>query len=214
MHIKEIRDLCLYKPLSDTLASLIGDKMGLHLNLTGWVSTERNWHQDDYLNPDFINSWYCAVWIALDTIHPDCGPFQYVPGSHRWPLTRMQRVHAYLQPEEAKLVEWPKIAERFVNRAFDREIARVGLPVREFLGEKGDVLVWHGRLAHRGSEPRNRSLVRKSLIAHYSALSKRTDMPQVAYTDEGAPYFVLEGYPLDWQSESAKKMSAMGTAPV
>ena len=54
----------------------------MHLNLTGWVSTERNWHQDDYLNP-FINSWYGRL-VALDKISADAGPFEYVPGSHKW----------------------------------------------------------------------------------------------------------------------------------
>jgi hypothetical protein len=215
MHIPEIRDLCLYRPLSDTLHSLVGDRMGLHLNLTGWISTERNWHQDDYLNPDFINSWYCAVWIALDRIHPDCGPFQYVPGSHRWPLTRRHRVHAYLQPDEARRIDWPKIAERFVNQAFEREIERVGAPVRQFIAEKGDVLIWHGRLAHRGSEPRDRRLQRKALIGHFSALSKRRDMPAVAYTDDGVPYFLLHGYGLDGSmptGDGAAPMMAMGKA--
>ncbi|GFE68442.1 phytanoyl-CoA dioxygenase family protein [Chroococcus sp. FPU101] len=83
MYYKEIRDICLYPPLMETMKSLIGDEMGLHLNLTGWVSTTRDWHQDDYLNPPFVNSWYAAVWMALDDIHPDSGPFEYVPGSHR-----------------------------------------------------------------------------------------------------------------------------------
>jgi hypothetical protein len=31
MHVKEVRDLCLYKPLQDTMTSLIGDRIGL-----GW----------------------------------------------------------------------------------------------------------------------------------------------------------------------------------
>lgn len=61
MYYREIRDICLYSPLMEVMKSLIGDDMGLHLNLTGWVSTTRDWHQDDYLNPPFVNSWYTAV---------------------------------------------------------------------------------------------------------------------------------------------------------
>ena len=93
-HIPEMRDLCLYRPLLDKIESLIGDEMVLHLNLTGWVSTERNWHQDDYLNHRNVNGWYIAVWMALDDISPDCGPFEYIPGSHRWPVLRGDRVRA------------------------------------------------------------------------------------------------------------------------
>ena len=66
----------------------------LHLVLSGWVSSERTWHQDDYLNPDFVNSHYAAVWVALRDISPDCGPFQFVRGSHKWPLTRRDKVLA------------------------------------------------------------------------------------------------------------------------
>ena len=76
LHIDELRELCLYPPLRQSLRALIGEEMMLHLDRPGWVSTERNWHQDDYLNPPFVNSWYAAVWIALDHIHPDSGPFE------------------------------------------------------------------------------------------------------------------------------------------
>ena len=71
MHYPEIRDLGCYGPLTDKLKELISQDMGMHLNLTGWVSTDRDWHQDDYLNPPFINSWYTAVWFALDKISAD-----------------------------------------------------------------------------------------------------------------------------------------------
>ena len=57
MDVEELKSLCLYKPLMDKLEFFIGESMGMHLNLTGWVSTERNWHQDDYLNPSYLNGW-------------------------------------------------------------------------------------------------------------------------------------------------------------
>lgn len=197
MHLKEIRDLCLFKPLSDTLGGLFGDRMGLHLNLTGWRSTGLNWHQDTCFNPDFLNSWHCAVWIALDEIHPDSGPFEYVPGSHRWAVTRQRRIHAYLQPDEAARPDWQKTAERFMAPAFEREIQRSGAPVKQFLARRGDVLVWHPALVHRGATPKDPTLLRKAIISHFSAVSRRVDMPHVTTTEDGAPYFALHGFPLD-----------------
>ena len=50
-------DLALHRPVTEMLEHLIGAPMGLNLTLTGWVSTSRAWHQDDYLNPSFVNSW-------------------------------------------------------------------------------------------------------------------------------------------------------------
>lgn len=180
MYYKEIRDICLYAPLMEVMKSLIGDDMGLHLNLTGWVSTTRDWHQDDYLNPPFVNSWYAAVWMALDDIHPDSGPFEFVPGSHKWPLLRRELVWNYMDQEETLKPDWPAISEKICVPAFEDYIQRTDSKIEQFLGKKGDVLIWHGRLAHRGTLPKNPELQRKALIAHYSAISKREDMPNRA----------------------------------
>ena len=190
MTVPEIRDMCLYEPLMKKLTKVISTEVGLHLNLTGWVSTERDWHQDDYLNPPFIYGWYVAVWFALDEIHPDSGPFQYVPGSHRWPLLRRDRVLAHAPPEWRENPAWPKLTEPYVAEAMDAERKRRGLPVVTYLPKKGDVLIWHGRLMHRGSPPVVQGKERRSLIAHYSALSHRRDMPNRARHGRYR-YFVL-----------------------
>lgn len=201
--LPELRTVALYPPLMDLLAEVVGEEMLFHLALTGWISTEREWHQDDYLNPDFVNTWYAAVWIALDRIEPDSGPFEYVPGSHRWGLLRGERVRAHLTAEELTRTEaatglnqWPKYAERFVTPAIEAEIAATGSRVVPFLGEKGDVLVWHGRLMHRGSRGVPGKL-RKSLITHYSGVDHRPDMTARARDTNGRCYALFETPDLD-----------------
>lgn len=191
MQIPEIKDLCLYKPLGDLLEHLIGQPMGMHLNLTGWVSTEREWHQDDYLNPPFVRGHYVAVWFALDRIHPDSGPFEYVPGSHRWPLIRQDKVLERMPDTSATDPLWPVHAERLLTPMFEREIEEGDLPIETFLADKGDVLIWHARLLHRGSLPRRPGAVRKSIISHYSAIRQRPDMPKARQHRGGGWYFVL-----------------------
>lgn len=176
MYFDEIKEICLYAPLMRLLRRLTGTDMGLHLNLTGWISTERSWHQDDYLNPAHVNSWYLATWLALDDISPDSGPFEYIPGSHRWPLVRQSLVRKRLTKEE-RAGDWVKRSERILDGAFEQQIQESGLPVQQFLGRKGDLLVWHARLAHRGSPPRVPGTLRKAIISHYSALNRRRDMP-------------------------------------
>lgn len=185
----EVLNLATYPPLAAKLKELIGDDMGTHLNLTGWVSTQRNWHQDDYLNPDFLNCWYAAVWIALDTIHPDSGPFQYVPGSHKWPLTRRHLLFNHIPTSMHNDPAWPNLTQDAVSKAFEGEIATRAAPIRAFTAEAGDVLIWHGRLAHRGSQPSNSNRLRPAFIAHYSAISKRKDMPSRKQTEDGVYYF-------------------------
>lgn len=198
MGIPELRAVALYPPLMDTLRALIGEEMLFHLALAGWVSTERQWHQDDYLNPSFVNTWYAAGWIALDTITPDSAPFQYVPGSHRRGLMRGERIRDLLTEEERRrrevtidINQWPKYAERFVTPAVDAEIAAQGAEVVPFLGEKGHLLIWHSRPMHRGSVG-TPGVKRKSLITHYSGINHRPDIVGVERDENGRAYAAFE----------------------
>jgi len=165
---KEIRDFALYPPLMDLMQKILGGEMVLHLTLTGFQTTTRSWHQDDFLNPACVNSWYAAVWVALEDIHPHSGPFQYVPGSHHWPLLRQTKVKRQLSEREAKSNMWPTYSERILKPLFTEKFDRHNLRPVDFVAKKGDVLIWHGRLAHQGSKALNTTLDRKSLIMHYT----------------------------------------------
>ncbi len=201
-HVPEMRALALYPKLMELQRDLLGEDMLLHLALTGWISTERNWHQDDYLNPAEVMTWYTAVWMALDTIDPDCGPFEYIPGSHRWPLMSGERVRALLTQEERdrregpeQINHWATYSERFVAPAIEIEIKERGIAPVRFLGGKGDVLIWHSRLMHRGTAPRRPNLERRSLIVHYSGVNHRSDMPN-RVTDAHGHSYATFGTPL------------------
>lgn len=193
MHVPEALDLCTYPPLMKLLRKLVGEHVAVHLNLSGWVSTERNWHQDSYLNPPHVGDFYAAVWMALEDVSPDSGPFEYVPGSHRGPVVTREKMLAALTPEEAASPDWPRYSERILTPLYEELIEREGLEVRRFLAKKGDVLVWHGRLLHRGSAPAVPGTSRRALIAHFSGLGHRRDMPSVATTENGGAYFALSG---------------------
>lgn len=186
-HVPELRALALYKPLMEMQKHLLGDDMLLHLALTGWISTERDWHQDDYLNPAFVMTRYTAIWMALDDISPDSGPFEYIPGSHRWPLISGDKVRKLLNPDEQGLNNWESRAERFMTPAIEAEIAARGVKPVQFIAQKGDVLIWHARLMHRGTAPRRTAIERRSLIVHYSSTKHRPDMPNRA-TENGQSY--------------------------
>ncbi|MCB9890212.1 MAG: phytanoyl-CoA dioxygenase family protein [Planctomycetes bacterium] len=181
LYFREIRDLTCFAPLADVLRELIGTDMGMHFNIPMFQATERYWHQDDYLNPDDTLSWYAAVWMALGDIHPDCGPYEYVPMSHKWPCMRSSKVKAFLKPEARDVFSgpeghWAQHAEVFTNPAYLAKLEDSGLDVRRFLGKKGDVLIWHGKLLHRGSNARNPEIPRPALITHYSAIDRRKDL--------------------------------------
>ena len=190
LEIEEIKNLCTWKPLTEILEELIGEPMGMHLNLTGWVSTERNWHQDEYLNPPHVRGYYVAVWMALDDIHRDSGPFEYVPGSHKWALVRREKVQEYIEPKYRSDARWPKMSERFLTALFNEQVTKTKLLSAKFIAKKGDVLIWHSRLMHRGTVPINPNLQRKTIITHYSGIHHREDMPVIRQHKDGGYFFV------------------------
>lgn len=194
MRSPALRDLCCYGPLQQVLAHLIGEPMGVHLNLTGWVSTERDWHADSYLNAPYVGGHYAAVWMALDDIDPRSGPFQIVPGSCRWPQVSQAKIKAALG-EDGTVPMWPKHSERILTPLYEREIAERGAEVFTWVPSRGDVLVWNGRAVHRGSRAEVPGMERRACIAHYSGVSHRPDMPP-ALPHGGGHYFPLEGGPV------------------
>jgi len=187
----ELLAILTHAPLAAILEGLIGEPAGVHLNLTGWRSTERDWHQDSYLNPPHVGDFYAAIWVALDTIHPDSGPFQYVPGSHRWPQVTREKIVKALRPDERDH-RWPKHSERILTPLFEKEIEDRGIPVVSHFAERGDVLIWHGRIMHRGSKANVPGMERRSLIAHYSGIHHREDMPPAQRVPGGGWFFPID----------------------
>ncbi len=189
-YVHEPAILRLVASVSPILYDLIGHPMGLHLNLTGWRSTQRNFHADAYLNPDSNRDHYAAAWFALDDIDENAGPFQYVPGSHReFGMLRQDLMLRALGTTTAN-PDWPRESERILTPLYEDAIAERGLEVREFVPRRGTVLLWHARLLHRGSVPKDPTLERRALIAHLSSVDHRPDMPP-AQSHSGAAFFPL-----------------------
>lgn len=183
-----LRNLVCNAAVGDVLAELLGEPAGVHLTLTGWRTTTRDWHADQYLNPPGVGGHYAAVWYALDTIHPDSGPFQWVPGSHRWPPLSQAKVRAALG-EDGTGPMWPTHSERLLTPLYTERID--GHEIHDHLPNRGDVLLWHSRLVHRGSVANDPDMERRALIAHYSGIRHRYDMP-AAYPTAGGWMFPVD----------------------
>ena len=178
----EILDIACHKPMIDVIRELHAAEMGLIFTLTGFKSTERGWHQDAYLDRDSAVP-RLATWIACGTVDADCGPFEYVPGSHKWMALSNERINEFLKPDfrwpeghrarSAGVPGWGRIAEGFVDPSVYAKIDRDGAEIKHFTAEKGDVLFWYGRLMHRGSPPRRNGATRPGLIAHYAPIFER-----------------------------------------
>lgn len=142
----EIRSILLSDPIVEVFTEL-GLCVALHSELTQWRSANTGWHVDIFHGNLESPGQYLGVWVALDDIDPESGVFQYVPGSHRWAFSSDD--------------------ENSVDRLCQEVMASHEHEIVSFIPKKGDVLVWNGRVIHRGSAPKA-DIPRPALIGHYA----------------------------------------------
>lgn len=109
-----------------------------------------------------IPSHLAATWVALEDVKPEAGPLGYFPGSHRVPKFDFGN-GIFLTPESTK-------NELHFRDHLEAECKKAGIEQRIFLPKKGDVLVWHGALAHLDTAQKDPSLTRRSFVTHYSTV--------------------------------------------
>lgn len=174
LHYDVIKRMFCSPAVNCLINDLVGEELGLHFNLTPFVSTERGWHQDEYLNPPDTYGRYVAIWIAVDDVPESSGPFEFVRGSHKLPTVCKDKVMPYLKAQyqagDLNRQDWSGHSSMFVNPAYFLKFAGDRHPVTKFLGKKGDVLIWHSRLIHRGSPPTSPESIRPGIIGHYSPI--------------------------------------------
>lgn len=177
--------------LAEALEELTGEPMGVHLNLTCWMSTTRRWHQDEFLNEPYVGGFYAAVWLALDDVHPDSGPFEFIAGSHRdLPPLSQRKVRTALGGDGDR-PDWPTQSERVVTPLYEEWIA--GRKINQFIARRGESLIWHSCLLHQGSIPKDPSLERRGVILHFSGIHHRPDFPPAVEHHLGGHYFPIVG---------------------
>jgi len=95
--------------------------------------------------------------ICLEDVAPSAGPLVYYPGSHKIPPYR------FPNGGYAALHDGTIQSTEYVHEG----IRKAGLRREEFLGQAGDVFLWHGQLVHGGSGIKDPARTRKTLVTHY-----------------------------------------------
>ena len=179
----EVRNLALSEPLTELLSGLL-DGAPLICNSLNFIwGSQQPDHVDSWFMPaparsepepippqpwwrpkspdppepwDF-NSRLAVSSVCLEDVHPDAGPLVYYPGSHKIPPYRFPNGgFAALQGDTE--------SSRFYVHG---GIKKAGLRREEFLGNAGDVFLWHGQLVHGGSAIKDPSRTRRTLVTHY-----------------------------------------------
>jgi hypothetical protein len=147
------------------ILSAIFDDVALPCQTLNFIhGSEQDVHQDTIHLTPYPAGYMCGVWVALEDIHPDAGPLQVYPGSHRLPrlytaVTGMRKVRDD---------DWSQFPELFTPR-LKQMLAEAGIEPFYYTPRRGTVLIWHENLAHGGSPRNNHDLTRQSIVSHYFA---------------------------------------------
>lgn len=177
------KKLALHEHLTSFLRHIFGDTPVAMQTLTFIHGTEQPWHQDHAFVVAGIPSHLAASWIALEDVREDAGPLGLVPGSHS--IRKFDFGNGMFMTPDSHHDE-----HNFLEHIQEQNQGR-GVEEKLFLGKKGDVLLWHAALAHRGTPAKDPSQTRKSLVTHYSSRTaypvdrRKGDEPPTAYEYNG-----------------------------
>lgn len=152
--------------LNEQLHRLCGILFGAQAIATQSLYFEYGSTQSLHRDPWYVNhnprSHLLAAWFALEDIHPDSGPLNYVAGSHKLPYFRFKTDDIVFH--DRRVTDQERHA---AIAAMQGQIAANGLRREAALPKRGQVFLWHGSLIHGGSPVINPALTRRSLVVHF-----------------------------------------------
>lgn len=158
-----IRACSLDKRLSAIIGNLLdGDPIQCN-SLNFIYGSTQPAHYDTWFMPPVVEDKMLATSICLERVTDDNGPVVLYPGTHKiapyvFPHGGIAKLDASLIPAEQYVAETTSHIE----------------PI-PFMGEPGDVLIWHGQVLHGGSPIKDANKTRRSLVSHYF---RAQDMPE------------------------------------
>ena len=138
-------------------------------SLTSWHGSQQPTHIDyPYVRHQRRIPYMAASWIALEDVHPDSGPLAYFQGGHDAEITGFfDWGGGNILSEELET----KNRNGMDFAAFiDQRMTHNNIQQNAFLPKKGDVLIWHPNLPHKGTNVEDSNLTRKSYVTRYTGL--------------------------------------------
>ena len=120
----------------------------------------------------------CGVWVALEDIHPDSGPLEYVPGSQRLP---------YLQAADVGVQQQPGVTpdQTIFHDYWQAAVASECFKTERFTPMLGQAMIWSANLIHGGSAVNDLQRSRWSQVTHYFFEGCRYYTPMLSDWPEG-----------------------------
>jgi hypothetical protein len=164
--IPVVRELQQHPEIMRICDLLLGRRALPFQTIIGHKGSWQPAHDDSIHMTTYPDGYLIACWIALEDIHPDSGPLEYYPRSHRLVPPLLSRDVGI---GEMEYKNDPMVYRRVYEKTIAKYIAKLGLKPSHFMAKKGDVLFWHAHLLHGGSARTDLTLTRKALVCHYFA---------------------------------------------
>jgi phytanoyl-CoA hydroxylase len=151
------RSLSLAPKLVALLSELLDGEPIIINSLNFKKGSQQPLHFDTYYMPPPVENMMAVSSICLENQSAEAGPISYYPASHKIPpyVFSHGRLHA-VDDEMALATEYIKL-----------ELEKRGLRKEVFVGEAGDVFIWHAQLYHGGTPIIDPQKTRRSLVTHY-----------------------------------------------
>lgn len=167
-HSEASRRVLFHRSITEFLTIAFESQPILTQSLNFETGSEQAVHQDTAFVTMTSPLQFAGVWIALEDVQPGSGELVYYPGSHRWPDYLFSGHFKHFDEERdgrEQLDDW--------SRWMKEQAESLGTELAHFLPKKGDVLIWHGGLAHGGAPVTNKGSSRHSLVGHFCARGVR-----------------------------------------
>lgn len=171
------RNLNLNKKLCTILKDLFDDEPLVINSLSFRKGSQQPHHFDTYFMPPPVQNQMVVSSICLEDQTAEAGPLSYYPGSHKIEPYVFSHGGIHLAPGEMK----------HATAYIEAEIAKKELKPETFVGNAGDVFIWHAQLYHGGLPIIDEQQTRKTLVTHYWRRND-VDAERVASTKEGSSY--------------------------
>jgi len=159
------RHLSLAPKLVAVLSELLDGEPMIINSLNFKKGSQQPLHFDTYYMPPPVENMMVVSSICLEDQAHEAGPVTYYPASHKIPpyVFSHGRLHA-IDNEMTQATAY-----------IERELESRGLRKEVFVGQAGDVFIWHAQLYHGGTPILDPKKTRKSLVTHYW---RAGDMPE------------------------------------
>ncbi|QNI60163.1 phytanoyl-CoA dioxygenase family protein [Synechococcus sp. BIOS-U3-1] len=131
--------------------------------------TQQLIHQDTVHFSTYPNDMMLACWIALEDVCLENGTLEYIPYSHLLPTFSKYDFPTEHRDRGLKSKDLIKAAYCKYENNLQRTIKSLNLRPKYLSCKAGTAFIWHPRLWHGGSKPRNETLTRYSYVTHYEA---------------------------------------------